>query len=371
MTTTKQMHREAMKYAQDAFVAKQNGDHATAMVRYEKAYQLEQEAALSLIGTFDKEPTRSVLFRSAASLAYECGKFKEAEKLVSQGLAGNPPDEIAEELRNLFEDINLGRHLEVNNLKISSTELQFSLTGNEVGYGIVNSDEFLDRYKTFELLTYRTAERRLRRPYRTAGRLDPEIKHNFQPYLSIPRAASFAVTIRLGYSDSPQLNMFEGNMIQNVIDDIVSGIDMINNGDEEKLKEIIQDEDYYQNFISLSKNMAPDGDKIKQVGFTITRNGEEFKVGYTRQKNEFGRNSDSEKLNGEGEIFIIEGTLRMADADKNRIKIINKSGEESFMIAVPEGLSDIVKVFWDDNIKATVSKKKKHIRLIDIEKDKS
>ena len=61
----------------------------------------------------------------------------------------------------------------------------------------------------------------------------------------------------------------------------------------------------------------------------------------------------------------------MADADKGRIKIINNSGEESYLIEVPEGLSDIVKVFWDDNIVATVSKKKKHIRLIDIEKEDS
>lgn len=369
--TTKEMHREAMKYAQDAFVARQDGDEATAISLYHKAFLLEKEAALSLLMQFDKEPTRSVLFRSAASLAYECGELHEAEKMASQGLAGNPPLEIAEELRNLFEDVNLGRHLEMNDLKISSTELQFSLTGNEVGFGIVNSDEFLDRYKSFELLTYRTAERILRKPYRTAGRLDPEIKNNFQPYFSIPRAASFAVTIRLGFTDSPQLDMFEGNTIQKVIDDIINGIDLINKGEEEKLKEQIPDDDYYQNFISLSKTMAPDGDRIKQVGFTIQRNGEQVKIGYTRSKNNFGSPKDKDKSDKGGTIDTIRGTLRMADADKGKIKIINSSGEAGFLIEVPEGLADIVKVFWDDNIVATVSKKKKQIRLIDIEKDDS
>jgi hypothetical protein len=369
--TIKEMHREAMKYAQDAFVARQSGDETTAISLYRKAFLLEKEAALSLLSQFDKEPTRSVLFRSAASLAYKCDEFLEAEKMASQGLAGNPPAEIAEELRNLFEDINLGRHLEISDTKISSTELQFSLIGNEVGFGTVNSDEFLDRYKSFELLTYRTAERLLRKPYRTAGKLDPKIKNNFQPYISTPRAASFAVTIKLGFTNSPQLDMFEGNIIQNVIDNIITGIDLINKGEEEKLKQLISDDDYYQNFVSLGKNIAPDGDKIKQVGFTVLRNGEQVKLGYTRSKNNFNSFQDNDKIGKEGIIETIKGTLRMADADKGKIKIINSSGDNSFLIEVPEGLTDIVKMFWDDNIIATVSKKKKHIRLIDIEKENS
>ena len=51
---------------------------------------------------FDLEPTRSVLHRSAATLAVECSELREAEKLIGRALAGNPPDDIANELRDLL-----------------------------------------------------------------------------------------------------------------------------------------------------------------------------------------------------------------------------------------------------------------------------
>jgi hypothetical protein len=82
MTSILDKHREAMKYASRAQVAK-----------------------------FEAEPTRSVLYRSAASMAYVCKKYREAEKLIGIGLAGNPPHEIAEELRDLFNLVNANQHL--------------------------------------------------------------------------------------------------------------------------------------------------------------------------------------------------------------------------------------------------------------------
>ncbi|MEC4818413.1 MAG: hypothetical protein SAK29_34850 [Scytonema sp. PMC 1069.18] len=51
---------------------------------------------------FDLEPTRAVQGRSAATLAIECLELREAEKLIGRALAGNPPDDIANELRDLL-----------------------------------------------------------------------------------------------------------------------------------------------------------------------------------------------------------------------------------------------------------------------------
>jgi hypothetical protein len=51
---------------------------------------------------FNLEPTRSVLHRSAAALALECSELREAERLIGRALAGNPPEEIANELRDLL-----------------------------------------------------------------------------------------------------------------------------------------------------------------------------------------------------------------------------------------------------------------------------
>lgn len=99
-----QLHTEAMDLADKAFAARRQGDEAD-VARYSRlAFQKEAEAA-HLIAATDIEPTRSVLHRSAATLALDCGEVREAEKLVAVALAGNPPAEIADELRDLFEQV--------------------------------------------------------------------------------------------------------------------------------------------------------------------------------------------------------------------------------------------------------------------------
>ena len=51
------------------------------------------------------EPTRSILFRSAASLAISCEEYVAAEQMICDGLAGSPPPDIRRELRSLYEQI--------------------------------------------------------------------------------------------------------------------------------------------------------------------------------------------------------------------------------------------------------------------------
>ena len=94
---------------QEAFVAQGYGDEETAYELFEKAFEFEKQAALMLINDFDNEPTRSVLFRSAGSLAMNCKKYREAEKLFAQALAGEPPKKIMHQLRALYQEIS--KHL--------------------------------------------------------------------------------------------------------------------------------------------------------------------------------------------------------------------------------------------------------------------
>ena len=98
------LHDDAMEYADEAFLAKKRGEIENAQALFRKAFEYEAEAA-RLVATTDIEPTRSVLHRSAATLALDCGEIREAEKLVAVALAGDPPDEIADELRDLNEQI--------------------------------------------------------------------------------------------------------------------------------------------------------------------------------------------------------------------------------------------------------------------------
>src|SRR6266487_2589346 len=161
-----ELHREAMNLADRALVARLSGDTEGASVLLREAYRHEREAAERVSSQQELEPTRSVLHRSAASLALECNELREAERLIGIALSGNPPEEIADELRDLLEQVYFHRHLGTRGVVLQPDEFQMSLTGGLVGFGITESNEFIRRVKDLETLIYRTAERKLGRPYR-------------------------------------------------------------------------------------------------------------------------------------------------------------------------------------------------------------
>ena len=71
MKTTAELHAEAMELAETAWIKRQEGDFAAYKRLVDEAYEKERAAAESVISARNLEPTRSVLFRSAASLALE------------------------------------------------------------------------------------------------------------------------------------------------------------------------------------------------------------------------------------------------------------------------------------------------------------
>src|SRR5262249_61315975 len=70
--------------------------------RLRQALDHERRAAELAAADLALEPTRSVLHRSAATLAWQCGEYREAERLITTALSGTPPEAIAEELRDLL-----------------------------------------------------------------------------------------------------------------------------------------------------------------------------------------------------------------------------------------------------------------------------
>jgi len=101
------LHREAMEIANKAFEAQKANRHSEYIQLTTAAFEKEKVAAWTLFTEMEAEPTRSILFRSAAQLAFNCGKMREAEQLISAALAGSPPIEIRRELRALLKIVLL------------------------------------------------------------------------------------------------------------------------------------------------------------------------------------------------------------------------------------------------------------------------
>jgi hypothetical protein len=129
MTQVNVLHKEAMDLAELSQVAKLRGEIEQSNHLLRQAFTQESSAAALIANHWEAEPTRSVLHRSAASLAIECGEFDIANRLIATALSGNPPAEIAEELQDLFIQINLRQYLQRRGLSLDEEKLA-SLVSN-------------------------------------------------------------------------------------------------------------------------------------------------------------------------------------------------------------------------------------------------
>jgi len=268
-----------------------------------------------------------------------------------------------------LEQIYFHRHLSLQGLQLNPGEFQFALFGRAVGFGIVPSSEFVDRVQTVETLLYRTAERTMRRPFRERGRRKQTLQKEIDVYVSVPRAASFAVTFKIG--SSPQFFLPTLGFADDLVGEMLTCFDLLDRGDERSLRVHIPDPAYYRNFIALASRVAPDGDDITGVGFTAVLGGTTKEVALRRPKKDL---PPAEPLPASTillptEPVVITGRLEFASKlhQENEIRILTETGSV-FRVRVPEGMmNDIVKPLWDERVTVRGNRSGEEILLVAID----
>lgn len=350
MNPSRKAHDRAMDLAYLADRARSAGDRETA--ERLSAQALERE--LAAIKALDQPTalTFAVLHRSAAWLALQCEDLRLAEKLASTALAQDPPPQIADELRDVWEQANFQRHLRVQGVTLSENEIQMSLSGPGVGFGVTEWAPYRTRVDDTLKMVTRITERKSEHPFRHQGPVGSTIRKYLRPHVSLPRAASYAVSIRLGGAQveaAPLINLPE---IADVVREFMTIIEKINEADDEELGELIPDDLYRRNAVALTRQIAPDGANIKQVGFAAPGVGDLRLVGLTRTRKDFtpiGPSSDVTE-----EHVTIRGTLLFADArgNRNEIRIVDEDRSELKIKVPPEMMDDIVRPLWNSVVTA-------------------
>lgn len=369
MSELKVLHQQAMDLAEEAAVERIRGSADRAAELLRQAFNKERQAAALTTESLSLEPTRSVLHRSAASLALECKETREAEKLIAVALSGNPPSEIANELRDLLEQVYFQRHLDLRGIVLQPDEFQVSLTGNAVGLGVAESDIFISRVQDLEKLVFRTTERRSNLPFRERGRRQGKLARDVEVFLTAPRAASFAVSFRIGHSD--QLSLPGVDLAEEIIKEIIDCLELFNAANAQALRERIPDPAYYRNFISLARNISPDGEAVRTVGFTALAAGQERRLILARSQAQEPPEFTQQMINVVSEKVVVRGVLKFADARKEEqgeIRLVD-SNNRAHTIRVPAGMmDDIVRPLWDYEVIVTGTKQQRVIILEDIRK---
>ncbi|HKC67926.1 MAG TPA: hypothetical protein VKG26_06825 [Bacteroidia bacterium] len=332
MKTAKELHESAMSLYEESLAAKYIGAEEKRITLLKEAFEFEKEAAYLLKDKYDLEPTRSKLFASSATMAYQLSDFRESEKMVAWGLAGSPPLDVLEELRDLFDKVNFYRHLTTKGIELSEDEFRFTLgSGNDMMKGIARGDEVMARIIGIEALYSRTVQRMNKKPYQSAGRVSEEENNIIQLYYKVPEAASFALTFKI--PQPKQQPLFpELTAMSPYVDEMLQCIDLINEGKMAELKAKIPDESYFQSFIINARKIAPDGNNIKQVGFTIYRNNVEKVHSFSKIQAEIVLDSiaintkpeEEKEKEAKRKKETVSGKLLASDSPKKFITVVEE-----------------------------------------------
>lgn len=353
MRPTAELHKRAMQLVDRAMVARAQGDRTGADELMREAYQVERQAAHTLMPHSDLEPSRAVLFRSAASLALECGEVRDAERLIATALSGDPAEEVVQELRDLLEQVYFQRHLDLRGIVLQPAEFQVAIAGPAVGFGVAQSEEFVGRIRDVQTMVYRTAERKLGRAYREGGRRTDALQSEVELYLSAPRAASFAITCRIG---SRQMALPGMDIVRDVVDEVIDCLDLFSAGRIEPLRQRIADPAYYRNFVGLARKISPDGDAVRSVGITTLKSDGERRTILTtpRKKTPSPTTADADRPAAQQrERIEVSGVLKFSNSLAERrglIKILDGKGQVHRVVVPPGMMRDIVRPMYEDEV---------------------
>jgi len=341
MMDIRSAHSDAMDLAEKAEIARARGEEAAYRRFLKRALAKEVAAANLAVEQRAPEPTRSILLRSAAHLAVDSGDYRAAEKLVSIALSGDPPEEIAQELRSLFEEIGFGRHLHLQGIKLHPNDVQMVLVGHAVAPGMAASDEFISRVGTFQKMLYRTSESDQGRPYRERGDPKQVVERPLQLFVSVPRAASFAVSLKVA-SESQQGEFPFAESVR-VIDHLVDRLQMYDREDFESLHNAIPAIDYFENFVELAAELAPDGERVRLVGFTTLRDGVETRFEMKRAVRPESKAQKFVPADGLGQLIGRVFFMNIKDEENPIIKLETEDGNEWRLKADQEQLQKAVR----------------------------
>lgn len=343
MASVKELHEKAMEIAQNAMLAKENGEYTSAKKIYYDAFKIEQEAAYKVPKAKKSEPTRSILFRSAASLAYQAEELKESIRMIGEGLSGHPSKRIFNELNILHEEVKLAIYNKENHYQTSPEQFVFHLTGNAVSHGSIYYKEFLDRIDALQKSLRKTASRMIDIPFNSR-------KEFLVPTFHSPTSGSFAikVSISIKHDDNGQ-----GDLVSNpteIINEFLGCITLVQNNDDDALFERIQESNYLDHFLSHIKKIAPDGNKITAVDFIINDNV----LSLSRLSKTIPLKAHTIMENDiEEEIENIEitGVLDYASSRKTDTIGITDVDNKRYNIKIEDGIEDYVRSYYMREVK--------------------
>jgi hypothetical protein len=335
-------HRKAERNAGRAAELLAAGEVETALALYAEAAEAERRALAGLRP--DQVRTRSALSVSLASLLYKARRFAEAERAVFGLLATGELTPWAErKLRELLEVVADERVVAAGaGRKYAGSAITLSLRGGEIGSGTGPLDLVLEKANGFRNLLYRVAEMAGNYPLRLRGNPPREIADLLQARVGEPAAGSYRLVVRLTSPVQTELLDAPGVDPGRVADSLFDFLSLLSRGDAQGLERVAPDPGYRTALLQLTRNLAPAGNRIGEVGIYRGEGTGVDAVYLTRATLRVIRDVLPRRTEEDAPRTTVRGVLRALHLDQNWLELSVPERGTTKCQTLPETLDDVV-----------------------------
>ena len=369
-----QLHNEATDLADEAFFARRARDLEAELRFTREAFSKEAKSA-ELLRHDPSHHMHAILHRSAATLAYRCGEYKTAEKLIFHGLIADPEGRSRDELYDLLAKVRFRLSINSEAPPLENDELVMTLQGPDADNGLLELSTLADQINRWGTLITTTAS------LVSGLGFDDRAKVNrsYRVLAAPPAKGSFKIIMKQMPIGQSHLPGFE--IVESVNARIIESFDTLNRGRLAALQSSFDDEAYYHEFMRSATYLAPDGQRITALGIEAGLSEEKRTVLFDRTRDDLESvyipsvlqvEQDEFRLSDESESVV--GELKFADdlKETGEIQLIAEDGKK-WQIQVDEGLAaKVVKPHFGDTVIVTgrrlfKDRKRNRLRLDDIQ----
>lgn len=343
-------HTRSEEYASQAeeLYRQQEVNHAAEF------YSLAAEAEVNALENLALNKTRTIGITavSATSLYYKAHKFLLAKQVAHKWLATEllPPFAI-EELEDILQVIRYEEIRAKSGIQFIKGEVLVSISGGEILYGAAPLELILDKVEKIRNIFYRTTEFLLGMNLRRQGVPNQLVKGQCDPWLlqASPGSYQFAVRVR-----KPQEQLTipglpdTGLRVEQITNKFFEIIRASTQYPEDKLREIVPEEDYRETFLKLTRELSPPvtGKSFNQMEIKSTSDDEPHSIilrPETREaiKNVLKKPEPESQEHVEHKVMQLYGTLRNLSLDHDWIEV-NVDGENRKIYDAKEEIDDVI-----------------------------
>lgn len=351
MTTVRELHHKAMVIAQDAKLARDAGRQNEARRLAAEAFELEVQAVALVPREAESEPTRSILCLSAGSLAMLAGEYLQAERVLTEGLSGFPPEKTRADIYEVLDQVLSERRQEQVSVEQRSTRLSLRLRGEAIGHGWAPSREVTSRIAAAEAILDRKSRMDQAQPWQNAGRAPRELQ-SFDTYVHAFQPGSLEIELEL----APKLysqRSFEGfaPSANEIVASVIDGLRSMQNDDFQGLAQTYPDDAYLKHFVSQARLLAPDGEAVSAVEVEGANHSLEF----TRRRSSISvprtgnllsvAEHNASPVTARGKLVV--GDISSKGKNRDTVRLEYSDGTYD-IFKVTQGLEDLVKSYFGE-----------------------